>query len=74
MSFTEKLLFIFSVVTKTQLKTRKIHRTKLESLELLDTSKANFLIQIDGESILRKENKLIINIKKKALRVITPKL
>jgi diacylglycerol kinase family enzyme len=57
-----------------QLKTRKIHRTKFESLELLDTSKANFLIQIDGESILMKENKLIINIKKKALRVITPKL
>ena len=74
MSFTEKLLFIFSVVTKMQLKTRKIHRTKFESLELLDTSKANFLIQIDGESILMKENKLIINIKKKALRVITPKL
>jgi YegS/Rv2252/BmrU family lipid kinase len=74
MSFTEKLLFIFSVVTKMQLKTRKIHRTKFESLELLDTSKANFLIQIDGESILMKENKFIINIKKKALRVITPKL
>ena len=74
MSFTEKLLFIYSVVTKTQFKTRKIHRTKFESLELLDTSKANFLIQIDGESIFIKENKLIINIKKKALKVITPKL
>lgn len=74
MSFIEQLFFIYSVVTKTQLKTRKIHRTKFESLELLDTSKANFLIQIDGESIFIKENKLIINIKKKALRVITPKL
>lgn len=74
MSFIERLVFIYSVVTKTQLKTGKIHRAKFESLELFDMSKTNFSIQIDGESILIKENKLLINIKKKALRVITPKL
>ena len=73
MSFIEKLVFIYSVVTKSVLKSEKIHRTKFESLELFSTPKENFLIQIDGESVLTKKDTLRISIKKKALQVLAPK-
>lgn len=73
MTFIEKIIFIYSAVAKTPLKTKKIHRVKLESLELFGVSKENFSLQIDGESVLTKKETLLINIKKKALRVITPK-
>tara|TARA_Y100000991_G_scaffold41434_1_gene29161 strand:- start:367 stop:1266 length:900 start_codon:yes stop_codon:yes gene_type:complete len=73
MSFIEKLVFIFSVVTKSGLKSEKIHRTKFESLELFSIPKEKFLIQIDGESVLTKKDRLLISIKKKALQVLVPK-
>jgi diacylglycerol kinase family enzyme len=73
MSFIEKLVFIYSVVTKSVLKSEKIHRTKFESLELFSTPKENFLIQIDGESVLTKKDTIRISIKKKALQVLVPK-
>ncbi len=73
MSFIEKLVFIYSMVTKSVLKSEKIHRTKFESLELFSIPKENFLIQIDGESVLTKKDTLLISIKKKALQVLVPK-
>ena len=73
MNFIEKLIFIYSMVAKIALKTKKIHRAKFESLELFGVSKENFSLQIDGESVLTKKETLLINIQKKALQVITPK-
>ncbi len=73
MSLIEKLVFIYSVVTKSVLKQEKTHRIKFESLELFSTPKENFLIQIDGESVLTKKDTLQISIKKKALQVLVPK-
>ena len=73
MSFIEKLVFIYSVVTKSVLKSEKIHRIKFESLDLFSIPKEKFLIQIDGESVLTKKGTLQISIKKKALQVLTSK-
>ena len=73
MSLIEKLVFIYSVVTKSVLKPEKTHRIKFESLELVSTPIENFLIQIDGESVLTKKDTLQISIKKKALQVLVPK-
>ena len=73
MSLIEKLVFIYSVVTKSVLKSEKIHRIKFESLDLFSITKEKFLIQIDGESVLTKKDTLRIGIKKMALRVLVPK-
>lgn len=73
MSFIEKLVFIYSVVTKSVLKSEKIHRIKFDSLDLFSIPKEKFLIQIDGESVLTKKDTLQISIKKKALQVLTSK-
>tara|TARA_B100000963_G_scaffold357231_1_gene378908 strand:+ start:117 stop:1016 length:900 start_codon:yes stop_codon:yes gene_type:complete len=73
MNFIEKLHFIYSMVTKSELKSEKIHRTKFESLELFSSHKKKFLIQIDGESVITKKDTLRISIRKKALQVLVPK-
>ena len=73
MSFTEKLLFIYSIITKSVLKSEKVHKIKFQSLELYSIPKDSFLIQIDGESALTKKKTLLISIKKNALQVLVPK-
>ena len=67
-------IFIYSIVTKSMLKSGKIHRAEFESLELFSTPKENFLIQIDGESAMTKKDTLRITVKRKALQVLVPKL
>tara|TARA_Y100000991_G_C21921882_1_gene326871 strand:- start:138 stop:1037 length:900 start_codon:yes stop_codon:yes gene_type:complete len=73
MNFIERLVFIYSLLTKTIQQSEKIHTTKFEFLEVSSESKGKFLIQVDGDPVLIRRDTVLISVKTKALEVLVPK-